>query len=841
MRITITFALVFGSLALLASKSLALTPHDDDPKILDLRPAYAGPGWRPGAPDGDNVAFISGADTVPPVDFQSEGVQLLSWVTLPELDAGGGNDCWGYTSPSGREYALMGTSNGTGIVEISDPAFPQIIANITGPTSLWRDIKTYDHYAYAVSEGGGGIQIIDLDQVDAGIVTLVGQVTAGGTSATHNVAIDEDSGFLYRCGGGGYGLRIYSLANPANPVFVRSWSDIYVHDVQVVTYTSGPYAGRQIAFACGGFGNGGTATRLEIIDVTNKNNIFFLSRVTWPNRAYAHQVWLSPDKQYAYVNDELDEGPLRTTTYVADVSDLNSAFLAATFTNNKRAIGHNLYAKDDLVFEANYRSGLRIFDTSDPLNATEVRFFDTWPGYDAPGFNGLWSVYPFFPSGVVIGSDHEKGLMVLWPDDPIVDIAYPTGVPLALNPDGDSLTVQLIERSAGEFEAGSGQLHVDTGAGFVTSPLVDLGGGNFRADFPTSECAQEICWYISARSTNGITWNSPDGAPRYSHQSFAGTSVVTHMDDNAETDTGWLLGEPEDTATNGNWERGVPQGGAGEPVEDHSDIGTQCYHTATFGDVDGGRTALLSPLLDLSAMQNPRIDYWRWYSTQLGSLTNHERMRIEVTNDDGATWALVEVLGLVNDLENLIGWFNHGFFVSDFVTPTSQVRVRFRAKDHNQDSLIEAAVDDFRVIDVVCDCPAPSNVCIAAANSAGPGASMGYTGSVSVAAADLELTVAGSVPNASGLFYYGPNTIQAPFGDGFRCVGGVTKRLFPAVSLDGTGAATYDLDFASPPVGAGQNMVTPGSSWTFQFWYRDVAAGGTGFNLSDGLRASFCP
>ncbi|MFT5050179.1 MAG: choice-of-anchor B domain-containing protein [Chlamydiales bacterium] len=841
MRSTLLSALLVGFTASVVSSSVAMAFHEDDPKMLDRVPAYAGKGWRPGAPAGGSSSFISGTDSVPPVDFQSEGVQLLSWVTLGEFGAASGNDCWGYTSPSGREYALLGMSTGTGVVEISDPTFPQILTTIDGPTSLWRDIKTYDHYAYAVSEGGSGIQVIDLDQVDQGVVSLVREVTNGGTSATHNVAIDEVSGYLYRCGGGSYGLRIYTLADPSNPVFVRSWSDIYVHDVQVVTYTSGPYAGRQVAFACGGFGNGGSATRLEILDVTDKNNIFMLSRVIWPDRAYSHQVWLSPDRQYAYINDELDEGPARTTTYVADISDIDSAFLATSFTNGKRAIGHNLYTKGDLIYEANYRSGLRVFDASDPLNAVEVRHFDTWPGYDAVGFNGLWSVYPFFPSGVVIGSDLEKGLFVLWADDPIVAIAYPAGVPLTLDPTGDSVTVQLTERSAGEMEMGSAELHVDAGAGFVTSSLVDLGGGLFRADFPAMDCAQEVHWYVSARSTDGITWNSPDGAPRYSNLSFTGTAAVTLMDDDAETDNGWMLGAPGDTATNGVWERGVPPGRHGAPSEDHSEAGDQCWHTATDGDVDFGYTSLVSPLLDLSGTHNPRIDYWRWYSSSLGSITNHERMRIGITNDDGATWVNLETLGLVNDLENLIGWFHHGVFVRDYVEPTSQVRVRFRARDLNQENQIEAAVDDFRVLDVVCDCAAPSNVCSFAANSAGPGAIMGSSGSTSVTTADLALTVTGAIPNGSGLFYYGPNTIQTAFGDGFRCVGGNTKRLFPSVSLDGAGAATYNLDFVSPPVGAGPNMVTSGSSWTFQFWYRDVAAGASGFNLSDGLRVSFCP
>ena len=59
----------------------------------------------------------------------------------------------------------------------------------------------------------------------------------GSTTATHNVAIDTTSGFLYRCGGGSEGLRIYSLANPANPTFLGyargSGNSNYFHDLCV--------------------------------------------------------------------------------------------------------------------------------------------------------------------------------------------------------------------------------------------------------------------------------------------------------------------------------------------------------------------------------------------------------------------------------------------------------------------------------------------------------------------------------------------------------------------------------------------------------------------------------
>ncbi|MFT5051246.1 MAG: hypothetical protein ACI8QZ_002657 [Chlamydiales bacterium] len=59
--------------------------------------------------------------------------------------------------------------------------------------------------------------------------------------------------------------------------------------------------------------------------------------------------------------------------------------------------------------------------------------------------------------------------------------------------------------------------------------------------------------------------------------------------------------------------------------------------------------------------------------------------------------------------------------------------------------------------------------------------------------------------------------------------------------VDSTGNVSRQLDFTAPPVVAGPGQILPGASWNFQFWFRDQTAGGTGFNLTDGLAVTFCP
>lgn len=138
-------------------------------------------------------------------------------------------------------------------------------------------------------------------------------------------------------------------------------------------------------------------------------------------------------------------------------------------------------------------------------------------------------------------------------------------------------------------------------------------------------------------------------------------------------------------------------------------------------------------------------------------------------------------------------------------------------------------------------CPAePAPFCVGAPNSAGAGARIAAAGSSSIADQDFRLLASGLPPQKSALFYYGPSATQLPFGEGFRCVAGGFHRL-PLLSADGAGEIHLSLDFLAPPAGAGPGHILPGSTWSFQAWYRDPAAGGAGFNLSDAIAATFCP
>lgn len=351
--------------------------------------------------------------------YSASGVTLRSQLDLSAFPGSQtrGADIWGYTSPSGRRYALITFTKGTAFVEVTNPDAPVIVDYVDGAgiDQVWRDVKTYQNYAYVVSDGAGvGLQVIDMSNIDSGSVTLVNTSTQNGLLTAHNVAVNEDSGFLYIVGGniGGGGIVAADLTDPANPNIVGQWTDLVVHDVQVVTYTSGPFAGREIAFTFAGFDG------LRIVDVTDKGNMFERSSLIYLNLGYCHQGCLGADQKYLFFDDELDEffgNVPTTTTYVADVQDLDNPSLVTTFTTGLPATDHNLFIRGDFLYCANYASGLHIWDISDVNNAQHVGFFDTYPEHDDvdANFPGAWAPYVGFDAPLVLVSDRERGLFIL--------------------------------------------------------------------------------------------------------------------------------------------------------------------------------------------------------------------------------------------------------------------------------------------------------------------------------------------------------------------------------------------------------------------------------------------
>jgi len=371
--------------------------------------------------------------------FTCSDLDMLSFLSVADLGAGRGvevNDVWGWTDPdSGREYALVGRYDGTSFVDVSDPLNPRYVGDLPftegARGDVWRDIKVYRDHAFIVADGAGphGMQIFDLTKlrdVRGDPVTFEEDAHYSQIASAHNIVINEETGFAYAVGAGeggetcGGGLHMINIQDPRTPLFAGCFQDMgtgrrgtgYSHDAQCVIY-HGPdeeHQGQEICF-------GSNETALSIADVTDKASPVSLSTATYPNVAYAHQGWLDEEHRYFYMNDELDEvgGNVdRTRTLIWDIADLDDPILAREYFADNESTDHNLYILGDLMYQSNYVSGLRILDISDRENPEVVGFFDTVPGTpDRPGFDGSWSNYPFFESGIIIVSSGKEGMFIL--------------------------------------------------------------------------------------------------------------------------------------------------------------------------------------------------------------------------------------------------------------------------------------------------------------------------------------------------------------------------------------------------------------------------------------------
>ena len=99
--------------------------------------------------------------------LSNDGDLIFCGIDKFDFDSFGGSDCWGWEGPDGTEYAIMGVSTGVAFVNVTAG---QVVQIVPGPTSgcgniLWRDMVTYGHYCYVVSECLGtndGMMIIDM-------------------------------------------------------------------------------------------------------------------------------------------------------------------------------------------------------------------------------------------------------------------------------------------------------------------------------------------------------------------------------------------------------------------------------------------------------------------------------------------------------------------------------------------------------------------------------------------------------------------------------------------------------------------------------------------------------
>ena len=330
------------------------------------------------------------------------------------------NEVWGFVQ-NGHEFAVIGSTQGTHIFDVTDPTNSYLVASIDGASTssdvVHRDFHTYSGYLYAVADemNTSTLQIIDISDLPNSTTTVYDSNDM--ITRSHNIFIDEENAIMYSCGGKINGssnyLSLISLDDPENPIFLTEYNTHgYVHDIYVTNSVGYLNAGN----------NG-----LHIVDFSDTNNPQTLGSLTeYPYQGYNHSGWLTEDGNTYVFADENHGYQMK----ICDVSNPNDIDVVTTILSDvdDQSMAHNLIIKDDLLYVSHYHDGLWIWDISDPSNPTYVASYDTYTPSGHDSYKGAWGVYPLLPSGNILVSDMQYGLFVFAPPEEITntDEAYNT-------------------------------------------------------------------------------------------------------------------------------------------------------------------------------------------------------------------------------------------------------------------------------------------------------------------------------------------------------------------------------------------------------------------------------
>ncbi|KAF6815466.1 hypothetical protein CMUS01_12441 [Colletotrichum musicola] len=397
----------------------------------------------------DGVAAVVAGD--PNNTFKCDKIDFYDFKSHADLGsrAGQGSSSWGWTSPDGREIAIIAQADGAAFAEITKEGKLVYLGRLPqySTESIWRELRGYKNFVVIGSEASRhGVQIFDLNKVleidpanpktfDAK-ADLTGYWNGLPAGSTHNIVINEEKQYAVAVGAQPRssacksGLIFIDLTDPANPTSPGCAADDgYVHDAQCLVYR-GPdekYFGRDICY-------GYNEDTLTIYDVTEKNTTKIISRTSYEGASYTHQGWVTNTEwqEFLVLDDEYDEvdatGPAASgypITYFWDIRSLEKPLQTGHFKSPAYGIDHNQFVIDGLAYQSHYGAGLRIIDVSslpqDPTGklVKEVGFFDVYPENDnepnggSIDFVGTWSHYPYFKSGHILVNTIERGAFVV--------------------------------------------------------------------------------------------------------------------------------------------------------------------------------------------------------------------------------------------------------------------------------------------------------------------------------------------------------------------------------------------------------------------------------------------
>lgn len=231
---------------------------------------------------------------------------------------------------------------------------------------------------------------------------------------------------------------------------------------------------------------------------------------------------------------------------------------------------------------------------------------------------------------------------------------------------------------------------------FTPTTISASGQGVYPHVLPPPPCGNLTEFYIEAASTAGSLVRFPSSGVL----SIRSAETVVPVNFDGESNAGFVIGQPGDTATAGVWQRGISVGTNYQPAGGATGSTSSSWATGLAGggsnanDVDGGSTSLLSGVFSALPPEGMKtisgvLRYARRFGTTGTALTGLDTYVISISNDGGSTWQQIEMFQTNNP-----SWSFRSLELAQIIRPTTQMRMRFVATDVGVDSVTEAGVDD---------------------------------------------------------------------------------------------------------------------------------------------------
>jgi choice-of-anchor B domain-containing protein len=671
-------------------------------------------------------------------------IDSLSHINYQALHGANLNDVWGYTDELGNEYAIVGTSKGTSIVDITNGAQPQEVFWLPGSESIWRDPCVFGNYAYVTTEAEDGLLIIDLSPLpqSVNLPTALYTGPASNPWQSAHTCFTSSSGYAYIFGanrGEGGAIILDLNTNPMQPVEVGVFDISYVHDGferNDTLYTGHIYEG----YFC-------------IVDVSDHANPVLLATHPTPN-LFTHNIWPSADGSAVYTTDEI------SGAYVAayDISNLQQIQELDRVQNTQgtSVIPHNVHVKGDYLITSYYSDGIVVHDAHDPQNLILLGSYDTYPG-QTPGYDGCWGVFPFFGSNKAVAADITEGLFVL-------QINYAPAASL-VGEVKDLISGQLLEQvsvaldgaamsektnAQGVYKTGMSSggtyvinvskpgyypqtMQVDLFAGQTTTmnfnllpippfnlqiKVVEQGSGAALSNVQISLRHPQL---THEGQTNGLgeedftlyyqdTYELVLG--KWGYQTVCSTPLINASTqtllialpqgfyDDFSFDFGWsVVGDAE----TGLWERANPNPTTNTVFGDDTnlDCGAMAMVTGNGStpntdqnDVDNGFTTLISPTFNLNGLSTPYLNYARSFYCFHGPGNFDDTMLVVLSN--GLDQVVLEQI--IAPQGQAMSWEYKSFALNGLLPFTNSMQLFIRTADYpSHPNITEAAFDHLSI------------------------------------------------------------------------------------------------------------------------------------------------